>query len=65
MTSEYTFVLEVAASLTAFTHPNHIAYLCSGDSLTCRLAAAPITLGSRLKEDKNPISLANGGQGGE
>ena len=33
------------ATLTAFTHPNHIAYLCSWGLLSCRLAATPITLG--------------------
>ncbi|PWG91709.1 hypothetical protein DIS03_01020 [Vibrio cholerae] len=29
MQNGYTFLLEAAAVLAAFVHPNHIAYLCS------------------------------------
>ncbi|ORP29962.1 hypothetical protein B7951_16555 [Vibrio cholerae] len=39
------FLLEVAAVLAAFVHPNHIASLCSWDELTCRLPATPSRLG--------------------
>ncbi|KUO25063.1 hypothetical protein BFX22_04135 [Vibrio cholerae] len=39
------FLLEVAAVLAAFVHPNHIASLCSWDELTCRLPANPSSLG--------------------
>ncbi|EGR5062393.1 hypothetical protein FLL79_03605 [Vibrio cholerae] len=38
------FLLEVAAVLAMFVHPNHIVCLCSW-GLTCRLPATPSCLG--------------------
>ncbi|TQO68180.1 hypothetical protein FLM05_01345 [Vibrio cholerae] len=38
------FLLEAAAVLATFVHPNHIVYLCSW-GLTCRLPATPSSLG--------------------
>ncbi|POC04617.1 hypothetical protein CRN39_19055 [Vibrio vulnificus] len=37
------FLLEAAAVLAAFVHTNHIGYLCSWDSLICRLPATSTT----------------------
>ncbi|OZT82424.1 hypothetical protein CIK04_05345 [Vibrio sp. 03_296] len=39
------FLLEAAAVLAAFVHTNHIGYLCSWDSLICRLPATSSCLG--------------------
>ncbi|TXY05361.1 hypothetical protein FXF05_05445 [Vibrio mimicus] len=39
-----TFLLEAAAVLATFAHPNHIVCLCSWDELTCRLPATPSSL---------------------
>ncbi|PNI05956.1 hypothetical protein C1N32_02885 [Vibrio diazotrophicus] len=40
-----TFLLEAAAVLTTFVHPNCIVIYAHGDSLTCRLPATPSRLG--------------------
>jgi hypothetical protein len=39
------FLLEAAVVLAAFDYPNHIVIYAHGDSLTCRLPAAPSCLG--------------------
>ncbi|MFV0448777.1 MAG: hypothetical protein ACK5MF_09980 [Vibrio sp.] len=38
------FLLEAAAVLSAFVHPNRIVIYAHGDSLTCRLPATPSSL---------------------
>ena len=38
-------VFENTALLAALIHPNHIVYLCSWGSRSCRLTVIPITLG--------------------
>ncbi|EGR1701618.1 hypothetical protein FLM11_12295 [Vibrio cholerae] len=48
MATDIPFLLEAAAVLATFVHPNHIVYLAHGDSLTCRLPATPSCLGIKL-----------------
>ncbi|RNE65403.1 hypothetical protein EEJ34_06805 [Vibrio cholerae] len=60
------FLLEAAAVLATFVHPNHIVYLCSWDSLTCRLPATPSGLGIRvstLRSRQTPPSMDEFTQG--
>ncbi|PNH87153.1 hypothetical protein C1M56_14740 [Vibrio diazotrophicus] len=44
------FLLEAAAVLATFVHPNHIVIYAHGDSLACRLPATPSSLGIQRLE---------------
>ncbi|AYO17654.1 hypothetical protein D0812_25210 [Vibrio owensii] len=53
----FPFTFDATALLPALVHPNHIADLCSWDSLVCRLAVAPTVLGNHKLICRNRASF--------